>query len=89
LPRNAKGAGAPLTLEVGRVDHQPFGLGPSWGQFGEDPIEHAQPAPADEATLDRFVRSVILQRIAPARIIPDDKNNTAEHLAVINPKSAM
>jgi hypothetical protein len=59
-----------MRLEVGGVDHQPVRLGAFACQFGEDPVEHTQPAPADEAVVDRLVRAVGVRRIAPAQAIP-------------------
>jgi len=56
-----------MRLEVGGVDHQPRRLGAFARQFGEYPVEHAKPAPADEAVVDRLVRTVGLRRIAPAQ----------------------
>ena len=40
-----------MRLEMGGVDHQALGLGPFARQLGEDPVEHAQTAPADDERL--------------------------------------
>jgi hypothetical protein len=76
-------------LEVGRVDHQLIGLAALTRQGGEEFVEHPQPAPADEAIIDRLVRTIVLRRIAPAQTVPDDKDDPRDHLAVINPGNPM
>jgi hypothetical protein len=35
------------------------------------------------------VRTVILRRIAPTQAIPDDEDDSADHLAVVNPRNAV
>jgi hypothetical protein len=45
---------SPMRLQVRGVDHDPLRLAPL-GQRGEDLVEHAQPAPADGAVVDRLV----------------------------------
>jgi hypothetical protein len=35
------------------------------------------------------VRTVILGRIAPKQAIPDDEDDSADHLAVVNPRNAV
>jgi hypothetical protein len=42
----------PVRLEVGAVDHQPFRHAGLRHQGVEDAVEHAEPAPADEAIID-------------------------------------
>jgi len=56
-----------VRLEVGRVDHQPAGFPGFGSERGEDPVEHAQSAPADEAVVDHLMRSVLAWRICASR----------------------
>ena len=48
----------PVRLEVDRVDHQPVGITSVGRQLGEDPVEHAQAAPAENAVVDRPERAI-------------------------------
>ena len=52
-------------------------------------VEYTKTAPADEAVIDCFVRAVVLRRIAPAKAIADDKDDTAQNSPVINPGNAV
>jgi hypothetical protein len=78
-----------MGLEMGRVDHQPLGLASLGRQLGEDPVEHAQSAPANKAIIDRLVRTIVLRRIPPAQTIPDHKNNPTDDPPVIDPRHTM
>jgi hypothetical protein len=60
---------------MGRVDHDPIRLARLARQLGEDAVEQAQPAPADEAIIDRPVRAIALGRIAPHQLMLDDVND--------------
>jgi hypothetical protein len=44
------------------IDHQLIGLAAFRRQRGEDLVEHAQAAPADEPIIDRLVRAIVLRR---------------------------
>src|SRR3546814_1993115 len=66
----------PMRLEMGRVDHQLVGLPALGRKGGEDLVEHAKPAPPDEAVIDRFGRSIVSGRIAPPQTVPDHEDNT-------------
>ena len=46
---------------------------------------HPQPAPADEAIVDRLVRTIVVRRIAPAQTVADHENNPRDHPPVIDP----
>ena len=48
-----------MGLEVGGIDHQPVGFAALGRQRGEDPVEDAKAAPADEAIIDRLVRTIL------------------------------
>jgi hypothetical protein len=54
-----------MSFEMCGIDHQPIRLATLRRQFGEDAVEYPKSAPADETVVDRFVRTVILRRIAP------------------------
>lgn len=47
-PLFEQAGGGAVGLEMGDVEHQLLGLRPLVSQLGQDAIEHAQPAPADE-----------------------------------------
>lgn len=52
-----------MRFEMRRVNHDTLGSRAFAGQRGEDAIEDAEPAPADETVIERLVRA-----IAPGRI---------------------
>jgi hypothetical protein len=54
-----------MRLQMGGGDHQLIGLAAFCRQLGEYPVEYAGAAPADEAVVDRLVRSVFPGRDAP------------------------
>lgn len=74
---------------MGRVDHQLVGLAALGRQRGEYPVEYAEPAPPDEAIIDRLVRTIVLGRVAPAQAVPDDEDDPADHPSVIDPGNAV
>ena len=74
---------------MGGVDHDPVGFSSLARQLGEDAIEHAQAAPADEAVVDRFVRAVILGRIAPHQPVLDNLDDRRHNAPVIDPWNSM
>jgi hypothetical protein len=49
------------------VDHQLVGLASLARQRRKDAVEPAEPAPADEAIVDRLMRAIILGRIRQRR----------------------
>jgi hypothetical protein len=61
------------------LDHQPIPLGALAGQFGEDPVEHTEPAPADEEVVDGLVWTIRLRRVAPAQPATDHEDNPRDH----------
>ena len=75
-----------MGLEMGRVDHHRVGRAAVGCQGGEDPVEHPDPAPADEAVVERLRRPVDGGRVPPHQPAPDDMDNAADHPAVINPR---
>lgn len=71
-----------------RVDHQPVGITSVDRQLGEDSVEHAQAAPAENAVVDRPVRAIGGRPIAPARPFPDHEDDTADDPPIIDPRNA-
>ena len=78
-----------MGLEMRRVDHAPLRLRPLSGETGEDAVKDAEPAPADEAVIERFVRAIVLGRVFPLQAVADDVDNAAHHTPVIDPRHAM
>ena len=74
---------------MGGIDHQPIGLPALGSELGEDPVEHAQAAPADEAVVDRLVRPIVGRRIAPAQPVPDHEDNAAHDPTIIHTRDAV
>ena len=62
-----------MRLEMCRIDHQPVCAVAAGRQRDEDPVEHAKPAPTDEAIIDRLGWPVRRRRVAPPQAIADDK----------------
>jgi len=59
-----------MRLEVGRVDHQPVRLAALGRERREDAVEHAHPASAEEAVVDRLVRAKVARRGASRQRSP-------------------
>jgi hypothetical protein len=78
-----------MRLQVRGVDHDPLRLAALLGQRGEDLVEHAQPAPADEAVVDRLVRAILLGRVAPTKSPFDDEHDGADNPTVVHPCDAV
>jgi len=75
-----------VRLQVSGVDHDPLGLACLAGELGEDAVEHAQAAPANEAVVDRLVRPVIAWRITPHQPVLDDVDDRRDDPPVIDPR---
>lgn len=58
-------------------------------QFGEDAVEHAHFAPADEAVVDRLVWAIALGRVALHQPVLDDVDHPRRDPPIINPQDAM
>lgn len=56
---------------------------------GEDIVEHAQPAPADEPVVYRHGWSVFRRGIAPQQAVPNHEDDPAGDTAIINPGHSM
>lgn len=78
-----------MCLEMCGIDHQPIGLPALGGKRGEDAVEHAQAAPANEPVVDGLVRAVTGRRISPAQPVPDHEDDAADDPAIIDPRDAM
>jgi hypothetical protein len=55
-------SGRTVRFQMRGIDHQLIGLAAFRRQRGEDLVEHAQAAPADEPIIDRLVRAIVLRR---------------------------
>lgn len=73
-----------MGLQGSDVDHDALGFRPFASQPGEDAVEHHHPAPADEAVVQRLVRTVVLGRILPLQAVLDDIANPAHRAPVVN-----
>src|ERR1700690_3706033 len=58
------------------VDHDPLQLAALARQFGENLVEHAQAAPANEPIVDRLVRAILARRGASRQRSPFLITNT-------------
>jgi hypothetical protein len=72
---------------MGRIDHQLIRLACLGRQCCEDFVEHAQPAPADEAVVDRLGRTIVRRRITPPQAVADHEDDAADDPAVIDPRN--
>src|SRR5580692_8526645 len=71
------------------VDHNPFRLAALARQFGENLVEHAQAAPANEPIVDCLVRAILWRRVAPAQPVPDHKHDRAHDPTVVHARDAI
>src|SRR5947209_6395963 len=78
-----------MRLQMRGVDHDPLRLAAFGRQCGEYLVEHTQPAPTDEAVIDRLMRTVFLRRVAPAHSVLDYKHDGADDAPVIHPSDPM
>lgn len=90
-PLFEQAGGRPMRLQVRHIDHRidhqrirPAALG---GELGENAIEHAEPAPADEPVLDHLVRTILGRRIPPPQNVADDKDNPRNHPPIVHPRN--
>lgn len=78
-----------MGLQMRGVDHQAV-RGACWPrQFAEDRIEHSRAAPADEAVVQRVVRSIAFGRIFPLKAVPNDRDDSTDHPQIIHPRNAV
>ena len=74
-----------MCLKMRGIDHQhPITIA-AGGKLGEYLVEHSQTAPADKTVVNPFMGPVGRRRIAPAKPIADNKDDTAQYPPVINP----
>src|SRR5471030_146355 len=78
-----------MGLQMRGVDHDPLRLAALARQFGENLVEHAQTAPADEPIVDRLVRTVFPRRVTPAESVLNHKYDGANDPTVIHPRDAV
>lgn len=74
-----------MCLEMGGIDHQLIWLPALGGELGEDAVEHAHAAPADEPIVERLGWPILGGSIAPAQAIADHEDDTADNPRVIDP----
>jgi len=74
---------------MGSVNHDALRLWPFAREPGEDAVEDTEPAPADEAIVERLLRPVALRRVLPLQAVPDHVDDPAYHTPVIDPRHAM
>lgn len=75
--------------EVGAVDHQPLGRPGPACEAGEDAVEDAHAAPADEAVVQGLVWPVAQRCVAPAQAVADDEDDAADHAAIVSAGDAV
>jgi hypothetical protein len=63
-----------MCFQMGSIDHQLFRLAASGYEFGQDSTEDTEPTPADEAIVNRLVRTVFLGRVAPPQSVANDEH---------------
>ena len=74
-----------MGLQMRGVDHDPLRLAALARQCGENLVEHAQAAPANEPIVDCLMRAVFSRRVTPAKSVPDHKHDGAHDPTVVNP----
>src|SRR3546814_8729654 len=75
-----------MGLQMGRIDHQLIRLPTLGSQRSEYLVEHAEPAPSDEAVVDRLGWAVFGRRVTPAQAIPDHEDDTAHDPPIVDPR---
>jgi hypothetical protein len=76
-----------MRLQVGCIDHQLVRLPALRRERCEDLVEHAEPAPADEAVVDRLRRPILNRRVAPPQAVPDGEDDAADDPPIIDPRN--
>src|ERR1700684_2272364 len=71
------------------VDHDPLRFAALARQFGENLVEHAQTAPANEPIVDRLVRAIVARRVAPTQPVLDHKDDGADDPPIVDPRDPM
>jgi hypothetical protein len=66
------------------VDHQALGRTGLGGERSEDAVEDVQPAPADEAIVERLVGALGRRRVAPLKAMANDIDDAADYTAIIH-----
>jgi hypothetical protein len=73
-----------MSLEVRRIDHHRVRRRALARQDCKDPVEDADPAPADEAVVERLRRPVDCRRVQPHQPVPDHVNDPRNHPRIID-----
>ena len=71
------------------IDHDRASCLAHGGECGEDPVEDARLAPADEAVVERLRRAVDGRSIPPSQALPDDMDYPADDAPVIDTRPAI
>ena len=67
-----------MGFQMSSVDHQLLWLAPFRSQLGQNPVEHAEPAPPDEAVVDRLVRAILLRSVTPPQPVAQNKDDASK-----------
>ena len=77
-----------LCFQRGRIDHVRVWISVPGGQADHDPGKDHVIAPTFPTFAERFGRPVFLWRIAPSPTIAVDGDNGAQHVRIVNPRTA-
>jgi hypothetical protein len=72
-----------MGFDMGRVDHLDIPRSTTPCEVTEKPFPDATLRPANEAIIDRGVRTIFRRAIAPSATALDDVNNAADHTTII------
>jgi len=78
-----------MRLQMRRIDHQLIRFPACRRERREDLVEHAEPAPADEAFVDRLGWPILCRRVAPPQTVPDHEDNATDDPPIIDPRNTM
>lgn len=70
-----------------RIDHDALGFRSFPGKPDENAVEHAEPALANEAVVERLVRPVAGWRVLPLQAVADHVDDAAHHPPVIDTRN--
>ena len=74
---------------MGGVDHQLVWFAAFGRQCRKDLVKHSHAAPANEAVIDRLVRTVGCRHITPSKAVADYKDDAADDPTIIDPRHAV
>src|SRR5690606_38622096 len=88
-PLFKQACGRTMCFQVGGSDHQLVWLTAFGRQRCKDLVKHTHAAPADEAVVDRLMRTVSCRHIAPSEAVADYEDDAADDPTIIDPRYAM